>query len=49
MRKGIAIDNLGRIVLGLGLILIIALFLWTFRDRIQDVVSWFQDVVRFGL
>jgi hypothetical protein len=49
MRRGIAINTLGRIVLGLALILFIAIFLWSFRDRIQDAVTWIQDVVRFGL
>lgn len=49
MKRGIAINNLGRIILGLVLILIIALFLWGFRERIQDAVQYMRDIVRFGL
>ena len=49
MKRGLALETFGKILLGLLVVLVILFLLWVFSGPAQDVITYILDALRFGV
>ncbi len=47
-KRGLVWDELGKFIIGIVILIILILIIYLFRDKLNQLIETFKNIVRFG-